>query len=185
MSVLTTAEKASYDTAVTRSASLDAIPNPVAARTMNGQKMTGLGAGAAAGDALRWEQGIKCLGHWGNTTNAGNATQRFLQAGNVAIAGTPTTTESNGQVAMPVAGNLVAIQYTGSAGITTDTQAITARINGVDSTLTCTVAISGTTASDAAQSPSVAAGNYVSAGYKQSGTSAAVTTTPRVSIGWR
>lgn len=151
-------------------------------------RITGLGDPTAAQDGAtrNYVDTRKRVfaGPWGNAQNSGNATQRFLMLGNTGTT-SPGTVESASQTVSPVAVTLDGLRVHLTTGIVTDTQTIKARINGVDTTITCTVAISGTTASDTTHTALVAAGDLVSLGYQQSGTQAATSTVIKASLGCR
>jgi hypothetical protein len=109
---------------------------------------------------------------WGAVQNAAATGQKFLNLTTTTTS--PTATETDSQIVAGFACTAKQIYVnTVAAALATDTQAITMRINGADSALTCTVAASGSTCNLTGQSVAVAATDKISIGYVESGTQTA------------
>jgi len=93
-----------------------------------------------------------------NSTGFSESTTGYLGLGQYGQG----TTEADYQVLMPKAGSITNLTVkTGSAETGSITTVLTLRVNGVDKTLTCTVAVNTTTCSDTAHSVAVVAGDLV------------------------
>lgn len=115
----------------------------------------------------------KILGFWGAVSANAAVAARFLDFGNVRDTSHPTD-ESSAMV-MPQNGSLTAIFVHHANALTTDSVAYTVQKNGVDTTLTCTVAANTTAANDTAHTVAFVAGDRIGIKSVQSGTQAGAT----------
>lgn len=133
-----------------------------AALPMNSNKLTGLAAGSAAGDSIRYEQAgmqvsARCTG------TIGAATKYMNGPGGGAVAASQVVIAVVTRAA--VLRNLNAALDTAPGGA--DTVVFTVQNSSnqgssySDTTLTCTISASGKSASDTAHTPAVSAGDYL------------------------
>jgi len=128
---------------------------------MGANKITGLAAGSAAGDALKCSQsGPSCIG-WGNGAQGTylTATTYTFDPWNSTLAANSTATGTK-KFLCPVAGNLIAYWRIGVNGMTNGTGAasavVTLQKNGVDTAMTVTW-----TPSSAADTPTLFGGGAI------------------------
>lgn len=190
---------------------LDAFAAPVANVAMNAKKLTGLAAGTASGDSVRYDEAVvtagthaftanqslggfaltnvadptnpqdaetknhadsrlQTLAGWSMLSAPATTSVRFVDFNNVRDV--PQPAEQSSVVVMPFACTVAAMYTFHFTPLTPDTLTYTLRKNGVDTTVTYTVAGGGTSQSITGQALSVAAGDRLSMKVVQSSTTA-------------
>jgi hypothetical protein len=143
----------------------------------NAHKLTGVANPTAAQDVETKAYGdsrVQWVGAWGAVSAPATASTRFLIFG--ATNAAPNATEGLGMTVMPFAGTITGLQVRHCNGVlSTDSVAYTVRVEGADSTITCTVAAGGVLGSDFAHTVSVNAGDRVGIKAIQSSTQAGAT----------
>jgi len=151
-----------FATAVTFTAVNAALAAADADIGVNSHKLTGLSAGSAAGDSLRWEQGGMQVSA-SNTGTVGAATKYMSPPGGAGV--------NASQIMLAVvtrAGVLRNLRVAlGTAPGGSDTVAFTVQKSSdqgstwSDTTLTATISAAAKSASDTSHNPAVAAGDYL------------------------
>ena len=103
---------------------------------------------------------------------------------NPAFLSAPNAVEANGTQLIVKPGTLNALYAGLGTAAGTDSFTYTVRINGVNTTITCTITPGNTAANDLAHTAAVIAGDRVSVLSVQSGTTAEGNIRQRASIGW-
>lgn len=148
---------------VSAAAVLAALAAAAAAVAVNGQKITGLAAGTAAGDAIRWEQGGLLIagGSGASGDTVGAATKYLPRAGNVASAQAPLAIVTRAGVLRSLRVSLNVAPGGSDTAIFTVQKSSDNGATWTDTTLTCTVTGSAKSASDTTHFPAVAAGDLL------------------------
>lgn len=132
-----------------------------------------IGAGLLLSGGSLTTSGSAALNYqWGCADPAGLSTGMFLTLGPYSITdcGTSEGLSSPTQTLVTRTGTIQRLFVRMSAALTAGTtMAVTARKNGVDTAVTCTVASAGTTCSDVANTAAITAGDLLSISYTETG----------------
>jgi hypothetical protein len=148
---------------VNAAAVLAALAAAAAAIAVNSQKITGLAAGTAAGDALRWEQGgLQVAGGSGASADTiGAATKYLPRSGNVAAAQVPLGIATRAGILRSLRAGLNVAPGGADTVVFTVQKSSDQGATWTDTTLTCTISAAAKSNSDLTNRPAVAAGDWL------------------------
>lgn len=148
---------------VSSAAVLAALAAAAAAIAVNGQKITGLAAGTAAGDALRYEQGgMLAIGGSGlGADTIGAATEYAPRSGNVASAQVPLGVATRAGIIRNLRASLSVAPGGADTVVFTVQKSSDQGATWTDTTVTCTITGAAKSAADTTHAPAVAAGDLL------------------------